>query len=154
MRAEASETTDNAWTETIAAALLRRGAMVHAASLVLTLSALLGTAAWSILAAGHGLAWLSVGAAIVILGIVEFWLAARVALDAELFDAIATKETDLEGFDRAMQALGLMPPDKAGRALTKRVQAAFRLLKLQGLTLGLQISVLVLGAPILGAFRA
>jgi hypothetical protein len=146
MRAEVSEATDNAWTAAIAAALLRRGAMVHAASLVLTMSALLGAAAWSILATRHGLGWLSVGAAIVILGIVEFWLAARVALDAELFDAIAAKEADLDGFDRAMQALGLMPQDKVGRTLGKRVKGALRLLKLQGLMLCLQVVVLFLAA--------
>jgi hypothetical protein len=146
MRAEASEAADSAWTATIAASLLRRGAMIHVVSLVLTMSALLGVAAWSTLAARHGLGWLSVGAAIVILGIVEFWLAARVALDADLFDAIAAREADLDGFDRAMRTLGLMPPDKAGRTLGQRVQAAFRLLKLQGLTLGLQMGVLVLAA--------
>jgi hypothetical protein len=158
MRAEASEAAGSAWTATIAAALLRRGAMVHAASLVLTLSALLGTAAWSIFVASRGMGWTSAGAAIVILGIAEFWLAARVALDAELFDAIAAKGSDLDGFDRAMRVLGLMPSDNAGRALGKRVQGAFRLLKLQGLMLGLQISVFVLGtlwgAPAFGAFGA
>ena len=145
MQAETEKTSDSAWTAIVAAALLRRGAMVHAASLTLTLSTLLGAAAWSILAPGYGLGWLSVGAAIVLLGIVEFWLAARVALDAELFDAIAAKQADLDGFDRAMQALELMPQDKAGRALGNRVHGAFRLLKLQGLMLGLQMAVLVLG---------
>ena len=145
MQAEAPAAGGGTWMATIAAALLRRGTMIHAASLTLTLSTLLAGAAWSILAAGHGLAWLSVGAAIVLPGIVEFWLAARVALDAELFDAIAAREADLDGLDRAMQALGLMPQDKAGRALGKRVQGAFRLLKLQALVLGLQVSVLVLG---------
>ena len=99
----------------------------------------------------QGLGWLSVGAAIVVPGIVEFWLAARVALDAELFDAIAAKEADLDGFDRAMQALGMMPQDKPGRTLADRAQGAFRLLKLQGLMLGLQMAALVLGVLLLRA---
>lgn len=146
MRPESSETTDSVWSATIAGAILRRGSMVHAASLVLTLAALLGCAAQSIFAAKHDMAWLSVGAAVVILGIVEFWLAARVALDAELFDAIAAKAADLDGFDRAMHGLELMPSNKARRTLNMRIRAAFGLLKLQGLALGLQAGVLVIGA--------
>jgi len=44
-----------------------------------------------------------------------------------------------------MQSLGLMPPTKANRPLADRIRGAFRLLKLQALTLGLQVAVLVIG---------
>jgi hypothetical protein len=120
--------------------------MVHAASLVLTMAALLTGVAVSFVTAKPGAAWLSVGIAVVVLGIVEFWLAARVALDAELFDAIAGKGADLEGFDRAMLAVGLMPADKANRPLGRRIRGALRLLRLQTLALAAQLSALLAGA--------
>jgi hypothetical protein len=140
MQAEA--TGDNAWPAAIASAVLRRGSMVHTASLVLTLAALLGGVA----APRAGAVWMTVGIAVVVLGVVEFWLAARVALDAELFETITAKAADLEGFDRAMQALRLMPASKANRPLDVRIRGAFRLLKLQGLALGAQVAALVIGA--------
>ena len=146
MQPESSQAADSTWSATIAAAILRRGSMVHRASLVLTLAALLEFAAESVFAARSGMAWLPIGAAIIILGIVEFWLAARVALDAELFDAIAAKASDLDGFDRAMRDLGLMTQDKTKRPLHARIRAALRLLKLQATALALQIGVLVIGA--------
>ena len=128
---------DAAWSAIIAGAILRRGAMVHVASSILTFGALLGIALAKI--------WLGVGVTMVLLGLVEFWLAARVALDVELFDAIA-RSGDLEGFDRTMQALGLMPADKANRALGLRIRGALRLLWLQALALVAQIAVLIAGA--------
>jgi hypothetical protein len=137
---------DTAWSAAIAAAVLRRGAMVHAASLVLTMAALLTGVAMAFVTAKPGAAWLSVGIAVVALGAVEFWLAARVALDAELFDSISGKGADLEGFDRAMLGLGLMPADKANRALALRIRGAFRLIKLQALAFAAQVVALIAGA--------
>jgi hypothetical protein len=128
---------DAAWSAIIAGAILRRGSMVHTASSILTFGALAGIAVAKV--------WLGVGAAIVLLGLLEFWLAARVALDVELFDAIA-RSGDLEGFDRTMQALGLMAADKANRSLGQRIQGALRLLKLQALTLVAQVAALIAGA--------
>jgi len=140
MAAETPDVADDAWSAAIAAAILRRGSLLHAASLVLTLVALIvGTAT------RPGGDWLAAIAVIVVLGVIEFWLAARVALDAELFDVIAARPRDLAGFDRAMQGLGLMPPGKVNRPLANRVRGAFRLLKLQALTLGMQVAVLIIG---------
>ena len=144
MEREAS--TDEAWAAAIAGAVLRRGAMVHAASLVLTMAALLTGLAMAFVTAKPGAAWLSVGIAVVLLGAVEFWLAARVTLDAELFDAIAGRGADLEGFDRAMLAFGLMPADKANRALAWRIRGALGLLRLQALALAAQVIVLIAGS--------
>jgi hypothetical protein len=140
MAAETPEAADSAWSAAIAAAILRRGSLLHAASLVLTVAALIAGAATR-----PGDAWLVAIAAVVVLGVIEFWLAARVALDAELFDVIAARPSDLAGFDRAMQGLGLMPPGKANRPLANRIHGAIRLLKLQALTLGVQVTVLVIG---------
>ncbi|MBV8189381.1 MAG: hypothetical protein JOY64_19565 [Alphaproteobacteria bacterium] len=137
---------DDAWSMTIAAALLRRGVMVHTASLILTIVALLTGVGLSFVGAKPGPAWLVVGAAVVVLGFVEFWLAGRVALDAELLSAIAAKGCDLDGFDGAMQTLGLMPSHKASRPIGARIRGALRLFKLQGLALVAQIAVLLAGA--------
>jgi hypothetical protein len=137
---------DPAWPATIAGALLRRGAMVHTASLILGMAALLTGVAMSLVGVKPGAGWLTVGTAVVVLGAVEFWLAGRVAFDAELFQAIAAKGGDLEGFDRAMQALGFMPSHKAGRPIDARVRGATRLFRLQGATFAAQIAVLLAGA--------
>ena len=116
----------DAWTPRIAAALLRRGAMVHAMSAALTLG---GIAA---VVFGFPGMW-----PVVVVGLVEFWLAARVAIDADLFAALG--EDDLARFDEAMRRLGLMPESKAGRPMDDRIRGALRLLKLQGAMLLLQI---------------
>lgn len=140
MAAETPEAADCAWSAAIAAAILRRGALLHTASLVLTVATVIGG-----VATRPGSSWVVVMAVVAALGIVEFWLAARVALDAELFDVLAARPSDLTGFDRAMQNLGLMPPAKANRPVADRIRGAFRLLKLQALTLGLQGAALVIG---------
>ncbi len=138
MDTEPPAAADAAWSAAIAAAVLRRGAMVHTVSLILAgVAVLVGGAARA------DVTFLAAAGVIVVLAAVEFWLASRVALDADLFDALAARHTDLAGFDRAMLALRLMPPDKAGRPLDARISGAFRLLKLQTLTLGLQMMVLV-----------
>ncbi|MFO1161388.1 MAG: hypothetical protein U1E60_21300 [Reyranellaceae bacterium] len=139
--AEPSESADAAWSASIAAAVLRRGSMVHVASLVLSLAAVLAGATLK-----SDVGWLIAAAIVLVLGLAEFWLAARVALDADLFDVLGARRADLASFDRAMRGLGLMPSDKAGRPLGARIRGAFRLLKLQALTLALQIAVLVVCA--------
>ena len=140
MAAETPQAADCAWSAAIAAAILRRGALLHTASLVLTVATVIAC-----VATRPDSIWLVAIAVVAPLGIVEFWLAARVALDAELFDVLAARPLDLAGFDQAMQSLGLMPPTKANRPLADRIRGAFRLLKLQALTLGLQVAVLVIG---------
>jgi hypothetical protein len=138
MDGEPSAANDDAWSATVAAAVLRRGSLVHTASLILTGAALFFGAATR-----PEMVWLIAASLVVVLGVVEFWLAARVALDADLFDTLAARQTDLAGFDRAMRRLGLMPSAKAGRPLDARIRGAFRLLTLQALIFGLQLVVLV-----------
>lgn len=138
MDAEPASAADGTWSAAIAAAVLRRGAMIHTVSLLLAgVAVLVGGAA------RQDVTFLAAAGVIVVLAAVEFWLASRVALDADLFDALASRDTDLAGFDRAMLGLGLMPPGKAGRPLDARIRGAFRLLGLQALTLGLQVALLV-----------
>jgi hypothetical protein len=121
------------WSPRIAAALLRRGAMVHAVSAALTIGGLA-------LAVFDQALW---PAGVIAIGAVEFWLAARVAIDADLFAALG--DDDLARFDDAMQRLGLMQAGKAGRSMEQRIRGALRLLKLQGATLLLQIAALLAG---------
>jgi hypothetical protein len=126
----------DAWTPRIAAALLRRGAMVHAMSAALTL----GGIAAAVL--GFHETW-----PMIVVGLVEFWLAARVAIDADLFAALG--EDDLARFDEAMRRLRLMPDSKAGRPMDDRIRGALRLLKLQGAMLLLQIAAAFIGMMLL-----
>jgi hypothetical protein len=142
---EAPARTDGRWSATIAAAILRRGSMAHVASLILTIAALVCCAVVTTLAPEPRRLWLVVAAIVVAAGVAESWLAARVVLDADLFDAIAASGGDLEGFDRAMIKLGLMRVDKASRALVARIASALRLLKLQLAALGLQLGMFVAG---------
>ena len=138
MDAEPSAVANDTWSAAIAAAVLRRGAMIHTVSLLLAgVAVLVGSAARA------DVTFLAAAGVIVVLAAVEFWLASRVALDADLFEALAARHTDLAGFDHAMLGLGLMPLAKAGRPLDVRIRGAFRLLKLQALMLGLQMAVLV-----------
>jgi hypothetical protein len=122
----------DAWPATITASVLRRGAAVHVASLVLTLGAVLLCAERPAL-----------GGAVLALGMLEFYLAARVAIDAELFGAIAGAP-DFADFDRALGELGFARSDGV-RPLTERARAALRLLWLQVASFGLQIAILSIG---------
>ena len=124
----------DAWPATIAAALLRRGALVHAMSAALTVASLLGGIVLDM--GGVRL----VAGVVVVVGLAEFWLAARVAIDADLFAALAGN--DFARFDEAMQKLGLMGDDKAGRPIEARIRGALQLLKLQTALLLLQIAAL------------
>jgi len=110
--------------------------MVHAMSAALTLG---GIAA---VVFGFPDMW-----PVVVVGLVEFWLAARVAIDADLFAALG--EDDLARFDEAMRRLGLMPESKAGRPMDDRIRGALRLLKLQGAMLLLQIVLAFIGMMLL-----
>jgi len=110
--------------------------MVHAMSAALTLG---GIAA--VVFGFHG-TW-----PVVVVGLIEFWLAARVAIDADLFAALG--EGDLARFDEAMHRLGLMPEGKAGRPMDDRIRGALRLLKLQGAMLLLQIVAAFIGMMLL-----
>jgi hypothetical protein len=145
MTPDLSRPTAAPWTAAIAAVVLRRGAMIHALSRVLTVVAILGTA-FVLLVRQPTPVWLATAAVMAVAGAIEFWLAARVAIDADLFEALARHADDLDGFDQAMRDLGLLSAAKTARALPDRVRAAFRLLRLQGAALVVQVAVLLAGA--------
>jgi hypothetical protein len=137
----------------ITAHLLAQGRALHATSVGLSMAAtvVLLVSLW----ASHdsaSLERLAVGAAtlVVVLGLVETWLAVCVGFDAQLLHALAgdaaSGSLDLPAFDRSMGALGLMPPAKAGRPLAPRLAGARRLLVLQESALAAQAAVVIGGA--------
>ncbi|TXG79600.1 MAG: hypothetical protein E6R11_02430 [Rhodocyclaceae bacterium] len=112
--------------------LLRGGRAVSVLSGAMTVAALVLSvlAGW---AAQSGWALLLAGVAGV--GLCQAYFAFRVQLDAALLDALcAGRELDAQAmacFDQAMQGLGLLPAQKAGRAWSLRCRGAMRLLRVQ-----------------------
>jgi len=87
-------------------------------------------------------------ALVVLLGLIELYLAIRVGFDAALFRrlAAAPEEFDRARLDRALSRLGLMPEAKTGRPIIERIAGARRLLAWQGMTLVAQILLALFGA--------
>jgi hypothetical protein len=115
-----------------------RTACAAAASL---LHAARATAAWGLLQSGVALAALALAprplpftaacalAGVVLLGVIERWLALRVKLDAGLFDALARGTIASTGaLDTALQRLGLRNAPVVPRSLDDRLAGARALL--------------------------
>ena len=79
---------------------------------------------------------------LVLVGLVQKYLALRVAFDATLFAGLET--LGLDELDAALLGLGLLPPQRAGRPLAERSRGALRLLKRQALCVAAQ-GLLALG---------
>lgn len=63
-------------------------------------------------------------------GLVERYLAVRLAIDAQLFGTLARDTAaDLAALDAALSALRLAPAHKAGRTLSARAEGALRLVR-------------------------
>jgi len=92
-------------------------------------------------------------ALVVLLGLIELYLAIRVSFDAALFRrlAAAPEGFDRARLDRALSRLGLIPEDKAGRPIVERIAGARRLLAWQGMTLAAQILLVLIGAGLSAA---
>jgi hypothetical protein len=95
---------------------------------------------------------LPVALVVIGLGVAQAWLAVRVGFDAALLRDVANR-TQFAALDAALVALDLIPPEKAGRPLDERLRGAMRLMRLQGLCLGAQILVLILGALIVAILQ-
>jgi len=92
-------------------------------------------------------------ALVVLLGLIELYLAIRVGFDAALFRrlAAAPEGFDRARLDRALSRLGLMPEAKARRPIIERIAGARRLLAWQGMTLVAQILLVLIGAGLSAA---
>jgi hypothetical protein len=129
----------------MASVMLDQGKLADRMSRGLTIASLVGTVAL----AGHGAipAMTLIGAAALV-GLVELWFAARVAVDAALFRRLSREQgsPDWALLDSALTELRLLPADKAGRPAAARIAGAFRLLRLQIITLLVQFGLIVAGA--------
>lgn len=125
-------------TASVAAAVLRRGKMLHAASLLLTAVGLSQLCIAHFTAQHLGAYGILLAGATVVAGMLEFYYALRVAFDAEIFGLFAHPE-DIPSFDAVMTRMGLMPGEKSGRPLDARIAGAFSLLKKQAYCLAAQI---------------
>lgn len=144
----APDAAHDAWIAAITAAMLRRGAMIHrlamgVATVVFVISIIGGGVAIRVSAAT------ATASLVFALACIEFYLAARVALDADLFAELSRRDADLAGFDRAMTTRGLLPAKKAGRAMEQRAQGALRLMKLQAGVCAAQILVALIGGAMI-----
>lgn len=130
----------------VVAILLRRGKAIDNAARVLTLIGLLtALAPWW----GFRLNfWFSLAAILmVLLGLAQQYWAARVAIDAELFSLLATKnhptEEALAELDSALQQLSLAPITEHTRSLENRGRGALRLLRWQLICFSTQVILIV-----------
>ncbi|NMZ28098.1 hypothetical protein HBO40_10725 [Pseudomonas protegens] len=128
------------------ASLLRRGRALDQLSTGLTLlGALYGLGQYLLTSVTLG--GLLVSLALVLLGLVEKYLALRVAFDADLFQRVADAPTTLEhstqALDQALSALGLQPAQRGGRPWDQRSRGALGLLRRQALLLAAQVLVIL-----------
>ncbi|NAN51315.1 hypothetical protein EX349_08930 [Pseudomonas protegens] len=128
------------------ASLLRRGRALDQLSTGLTLlGALYGLGQYLLTSVTLG--GLLVSLALVLLGVVEKYLALRVAFDADLFQRVADAPTTLEhstqALDQALSALGLQPAQRGGRPWDQRSRGALGLLRRQALLLAAQVLVIL-----------
>lgn len=134
----------------IAASLLAQGRLINALSCGMTLIAL-AAAAYAVSIDGTG--WLAVSAAVALAGLLQCYLALRVAFDAALFGALCEgRQLDarqMQAFDAAMLALKLLPAEKAGRAWHLRCMGALRLLRWQTLLASAQPALWLVGLALL-----
>jgi hypothetical protein len=130
-----------------AADVLEQGQAINRVSIVVT-SIALGTLLLSLAPASPGAQ--PTAAIVVALGLIELFLAARVAIAAlrfrRLAEDAAAERLDLAAFDAALIALQLTTAKQAGRPVGRRFQLARRLLLAQAGVLLLQAIVAVAGA--------
>lgn len=130
----------------LVASLLQRGASLDHLSSVLTLLGLLAGIAPVLGLPVAPAVWV-LAVVMLILGIAEKYWAQRVAIDAQLFPLLATKEDhfhDAAGqLDTALQELGLAPKTATPRTPIDRSRGALRLLRRQVVCLGAQCFLMV-----------
>lgn len=85
---------------------------------------------------------------LIVLGLLETYMAIRTGFDARLLNALAKDDSELESqlqnMDQALIQLKLMPEQKAGRNLDLRLLSCMKLFRMQILLCGLQLLVILL----------
>lgn len=130
------------WLATIGAALARRGRPLQSTAVALG-AAELGLAIALAMTKPERWGWAMALISTAQFGLigVGLYLGQRVALDADLFAALA-RRPDPAGFDAAMIELGLIKPSGAGRAMRDRVAGLKRLLSWQAGAIVLQMALI------------
>jgi len=128
---------------TVTAALLAQGRTLDHLSRLLTAGALFGLLTHAVVNDADPVLVTVALLVAALAGLVQTYYAARVGFDAALFGQLGVTATDLASLDSALQQLGLMPTDKAGRPLDARIAGARALFRTQAAMLGVQIAVLL-----------
>jgi len=132
-------------------ALLRQYRLLHGFSVMITLSAIV---VLLFMALGHELSRYGIGVVVLVIvaGVVEIFLALRVAFDIELLNGLRHTQEEGEGgqalarLDQSLLRLNLIANDKSGRDLDSRLAGCFRLFRRQALCCGIQVFILLLAA--------
>lgn len=131
----------------LVASLLRRGSSLNGLSSALTVLAL-ALGFYGVLMASATLAFSLSMALLVLLGLVQKFYAMRVALDADLFEAMANAGEALaektRQLDDALATYAGVPTDKAGRSWSERSRGALKLLRRQVMLCAVQWLVALL----------
>lgn len=150
--ARAPAETDLVWPAIVGAALARQGRVTARASLALGIAAI-GLGVVLVRVDPHRATSMIAALTALQVALLAYGLlfAIRTAFDADLLAALALRP-DVEGFDRAMTDLSLMPGAKAGRPMAARIAGVKRLMRWQSVGVGLQLMAL-LGLVAVGAPR-
>lgn len=120
----------------LVASLLRRGRGVDGLSMALTVLAV-ALGLYGVLMSNGSLAFSLAMTILVVLGLLQKIYAFRVALDAELFEALAASGEELDAhtrqLDDALSDYLALAPEKAGRPWSERSRGALHLLRIQAL---------------------
>ncbi|MFV3304969.1 hypothetical protein ACNFBT_06785 [Pseudomonas sp. NY15181] len=131
----------------LVASLLRRGSSLNGLSSALTVLAL-ALGFYGVLMASASLAFSLSMALLVLLGLAQKFYAMRVALDADLFQAMANAGDALpertKQLDDALTTYAGVPAEKAGRPWAERSRGALALLRRQALLCAAQWLVALL----------
>lgn len=80
-------------------------------------------------------------------GAVQAYIALRIEFDRRIFEEFAGSNAQpvdaAGGFDNAVQALGLLPPDKSGRSMVQRAEGLMSLVRRSGWIFLAQLALLI-----------
>lgn len=132
---------------TTTAIVLDQGVRLDNMSRGLSMASLIGVVCVGVVTGRASAPSMALLASAALAGLVELWLAMRVAIDAALFRQLATAATpDWATLDAALLRLHLLPKAKAGRPAAERIGGTWRLLRGQGAALIVQVGLIIAGA--------
>jgi hypothetical protein len=132
----------------IVGALLDQGGRADGLSRLITTAALIALMVWPAFPGKPPVLVQAILGVVALMGLGESYLASRVGFDVALFRRLADRREafDLDRLDSALLRSNLIAPAKTGRPIAARLAGARRLLRWQGLLLGLQVALILGGA--------